>query len=140
MSTHVFRNTLTAGGESSGRLQQWSGRVLSGLAGTLMLTSGLNLLFVHSAEMTEGFAKFGFSPSVIAPIGLAALLGSLLYLIPRTAMLGAIILTGYLGGAVATHVRVDDPVFIVPAAVGMVLWLGLFLRQSGVRAMLPLAG
>ena len=115
-----------------------TGRVLSGLAGAFMLTGGLNVAFVRSADLVEGFAKFGYQESAMVPIGLAALLGSVLYLIPRTAVFGAIVLTGYLGGAVATHVRINDPAFVGPLVVGILIWLGLFLRDERLRALLPL--
>lgn len=115
-----------------------AGRVLTGLVGLFLITSGLNLLFIHSADLVEGFVKFGYPASAITPIGLSALLGGLLYVIPQTTVLGAIILTGYLGGAVATHVRISDPVFVAPLVVGMLVWLGVFLRDERLRAMLPL--
>ena len=118
----------------------WTGHILSGLTGIFMLTSGLNVAFVRSADVVQGFAKFGYPEDVMVPIGLAALVGSLLYLIPRTAVLGAIVLTGYLGGAVATHVRINDPTFFAPLAVGILIWLGLFLRDEKLRALLPLRG
>jgi len=114
----------------------WSGRVLTALTGVLMLTSGINLIFVRSRDVMESVAKFGLPEHLLTPIGLAALIGSLLYLIPRTAILGAIVLTGYLGGAVATHARVEDPVFIVPVVVGTLIWAGLLLRNSGLRSLL----
>jgi hypothetical protein len=115
----------------------WTGRILSGLAGLFMLTSGINLLFVRSADLAAQFAKFGYPPSAITPIGLAALVSSLLYLIPQTAVLGAILLTGYLGGAVATHLRVDDPAYFVPIVVGVLIWLGIYLRDEKLRALIP---
>jgi hypothetical protein len=115
----------------------WAGRILSGLAGLFMLTSGVNLMFVLSPEMMANLAKFGYDGSVLTPIGLAAFLGSILYLIPRTGPLGAIVLTGYLGGAVATHVRVHDTVWFAPIIVGTALWLGLWLRDARLRAILP---
>src|SRR3954471_18181635 len=77
----------------------WTGRVLTALTGFFLLTSGINVAFVRSPEVAEGFAKFGYSPSVMFGIGMAALIGAVLYLIPRTTVLGAIVLTGYLGGA-----------------------------------------
>ena len=126
------------GGDHMSNKLIWTGRILSGLTGIFMLTGGLNVALVRSADLVQGFAKFGYPEDVMAPIGLAALVGSLLYLIPRTAALGAITLTGYLGGAVATHVRIHDPTFFAPLAVGILIWLGLFLRDENLRALLPL--
>lgn len=115
----------------------WTGRILSGLTGVIMLTIGLSILFARSAEVMDGFAKFGYPVNAIAPIGWATLVGSVLYLIPRTAVLGAIVLTGYFGGAVATHLRISDS-FIAPLMAGIFVWLGLFLRDGKVRALFPL--
>ena len=116
----------------------WTGRAISWLTGVFLLTSGINLLFVRSADLRESFAKFGYPESVLSPIGAAALVSALLYLIPRTSVLGAILLTGYLGGAVATHVRANDSMFPVPIVFGVLAWLGLFLRDQHLRALLPL--
>ena len=116
----------------------WTGRVLTALTGIFMLTSGINLMFVRSADLREGFAKFGYSPDVMPGIGLAALIGSLLYLFPKTSTLGAILLTAYLGGATATHVRINDPTFVAPVVVGCLIWLGLFLREDRLRALVPI--
>jgi hypothetical protein len=116
----------------------WTGRVSSALTGVFMLTSGINLTFIRSADVLKGFAQFGYPDYTILLIGIAALLGSVLYLVPRTSVLGAIVLTGYLGGAVATHVRVSDPTFVAPLIVGILIWVGLFLRDERLRALLPL--
>ena len=116
----------------------WTGRILSALTGLLMLTSGINLIFIRSADVKANFAKFGYPEHAITAIGWAALVSAILYLIPQTSMLGAILLTGYLGGAVATHVRVDDPAFVAAIAVGILIWLGLFLQDERLRRLVPL--
>src|SRR5262245_25694624 len=103
----------------------WTGRVLSALTGLLMFASGINLMFVRTPDVVQSMAKFGLPTGILMPIGLAALIGSLLYLIPRTAVLGALVLTAYLGGAVATHARIEDPVLVVPMVVGLLIWIGL---------------
>ncbi len=103
-----------------------------------MFTSGINLMFVRSAEMAAGFATFGIPEDTIFGIGVSALVSSILYFIPRTAVLGAILLTGYLGGAVATHVRVHDPTLFAPLVVGILLWLGLWLQDNRLRSLVPL--
>jgi len=75
---------------------------------------------------------------MLLTLGIVEASCAILYLIPRTAVLGAILVTGYLGGAVATHARVGDPAFITPALLGVIAWLGLFLRDRRVRALIPL--
>ncbi len=116
----------------------WTGRVLSGLIGVLMLIGGLTTIFVHSKDTVEGFVKFGYTEDLIPYVGIAMLLGAVLYVIPKTCVLGAIVLTGYLGGAVATHTRVHDPTWIAPLVLGMLVWLGIYLRDERVRALIPL--
>jgi len=117
----------------------WLGRILSGVTGLFVLSSGVNLTFVQSADLREGFARFGYPPEVIPWIGVAALISAGLYLVPRSSILGAVLLTGYLGGAVATHVRVKDPTFLAPLLIGVLVWAGLFLRDGRIRQILLLA-
>lgn len=87
--------------------------------------------------MVEGFATFGYPQKLLLPIAIAEILCTVLYLFPRTAVLGAILLTGYLGGATATHVRVGEQ-FVAPVFLGVMLWGGLYFRDSRLRALLPL--
>jgi hypothetical protein len=82
-------------------------------------------------------AKFGYPAGTLAVVGVVELACALLYLIPRTSVLGAILVTGYLGGAVATHVRVEDA-FAAPIVLGVLAWGGLFLRDERLRALLPM--
>ena len=84
-----------------------------------------------------GFTRFGYDQSVVRPLGVVQLVCAVLYLFPRTAVLGAVLLTGYMGGAIATHLRVGDPYF-VQLGIGVLLWLGLYLRDRRIRALLPL--
>lgn len=86
----------------------------------------------------EGFTKFGYPESLLRVLGIVELTCTIIYLIPRTAVLGAILLTGYLGGATATHARVSDPSFVMPVICGVLIWLGLYLRDLRVRALIPL--
>jgi hypothetical protein len=111
----------------------WTGRILSWIVGLFVLSSGLNLMFIRSADLREGFAKFGMAESTMTGIGLAAVVACVLYLIPRTSPWGVILLTGYLGGAVATHVRIADPTFAAPATFGILAWVGLYLRDQRLR-------
>ncbi|AMV27005.1 hypothetical protein VT84_21565 [Gemmata sp. SH-PL17] len=117
----------------------WTGRVLSGLVGGFLLLDGVAKLF-KPEPVVEGTVKLGYPESVIVPLGITLTVCSVLYLIPRTAILGAILLTGYLGGAIATHVRVGDDVFTIVfgAAFGVIVWLGLYLREPRLRALVPL--
>ena len=115
----------------------WVGRVLSALPSLAMLLSG-GMKLSHNTMVIEGFAKFGYEASSLTIIGLLEIACVVLYLVPRTTVLGAIFLTGYLGGAVATHVRVGDPAFIAPFLLGVLAWGGLYFRDDRVRGLLPL--
>jgi hypothetical protein len=114
-----------------------AGWVLTVLPSLLLTFSGAMKLR-GAAQVVEGFTvKFGFPAGVIVPIGLVELACTALYLVPRTAVLGAVLLAGYLGGATVTHVRIGESP--LPAIlVGVVLWGGLFLRDARLRALLPL--
>jgi hypothetical protein len=93
------------------------------------------------APVVEAFAHLGLPLSISVTLGIILLLSTVLYAIPATSVLGAVLLTGYLGGAVATHLRVGDPLFshvLVPTYLGIVLWLGLYLREERLRALIPL--
>jgi hypothetical protein len=90
------------------------------------------------APYVEGMTKFGY-PAALAPwVGLSLLVSTVLYTIPRTMVLGAILVTGYLGGATATQVRVGDPWFLFPAFLGVLAWAGLWCRSARIRELLPL--
>jgi DoxX-like family len=114
------------------------GRVLSGLAVLfLIFDAGFKLLGGPGA--VEGTVTLGYSPSIIVPLGVLQVALLAVYLVPRTAILGAVLWTGYLGGAVATHVRIDNPLFthvLFPIYVAAFLWSGLWLRDSRVRVTL----
>lgn len=117
----------------------WAGRILSGLmAAFLFLDAGMKLALAKPA--VEGSAKLGFTPSSLVGMGAALALGTLLYLVPRTAVLGAIIVTGYLGGAVAINVQTHQPAFNIsfPVIIGVLTWLGLWLRDLRLRALTPI--
>lgn len=116
----------------------WTGRILSALPALFLLTSGIHLALFPTPDILEGFAKFGYPASLIAPLGVVEFLCVVLYAIPRTSILGAILLTGFLGGATATHVRLGDPVFIVPVLLAVLFWLGLYLREPRLAALVPL--
>lgn len=126
--------------ESPSKKMLWTGRILSGLPALFLLADSA-AKFIQPAPVVEGTVKLGYSPSVILPLGVVLLVATILYLIPRTSVLGAILLTGYLGGAVDAHVRVGDPLFshiLFPVYFGVFLWGGLYLRDARLRALLPL--
>ncbi len=125
-----------------GRARLWSGRVLTSLV-TLFLLFDVTLKLVHPPMVVEGTAKLGYPESSLLVTAILLLGSTLLHLLPRTATLGAILLTGYLGGAVATHLRVGDPVWshtIFPVYVGVLIWAGLVLRRPSVAPLLGLPG
>ena len=116
----------------------WLGRIVSWLLALLLLVDGVAKLF-KPGPVVEGTVKLGYAESAIIPIGIVLIVCTILYLLPITQVLGAILLTGYLGGAVATHVRVGDGAFGVVFAVafGVLIWLGLYLRDARVRSLVP---
>ena len=125
--------------ESFSSKSLWAGRIMSGLPALFLLVDGIMKLF-KPPVVVQATVELGYPESVIFGLGLTLLASTLLYLIPRTSVLGAILLTGYLGGAVATHVRVGGPAFNVVFAVmvGALLWGGLWLRERQLRELLPL--
>ena len=112
----------------------WAGRILSGLPALFLVVDGAMKL-VKPDVVVKGTVELGYPESVIFPLGVVLLSCTVLYLIPQTAVLGAILLTGYLGGAVATHVRVGAGMFPIcfPVVFGALLWGGLFLRDGRLR-------
>ena len=116
----------------------WTGRALSALIVLFMLMDG-TMKVLKLEPVVKGTAELGYPESSIVPIGIAALAGAILYAIPQTAVLGAIVLTGFLGGAVATHVRVGQTSYLFAIVFGIIAWLGLYLRDARIRALLPIA-
>ena len=131
-------NVQTVAVSTKGSL--WAGRIVSWVVGLFLLLDGVAKLF-KPAPVVEGTVKLGYAESTIVPIGIVLIACTILYLIPRTAVLGAILLTGYLGGAVATHVRAGDGVFPIVFGVtfGVLVWLGLYLRDARLRELVPLS-
>jgi hypothetical protein len=117
------------------RVSLWAGRILSALPVLLFIFSGMFGLLKPDAAM-QGAIRYGYPPGAMVRITIVELLCAIVYAIPRTSVLGAILLTGYLGGATATHVRVGEP-FFLPIIVGVVVWGGLFFRDERVRALIP---
>jgi hypothetical protein len=116
----------------------WTGRIMSFLPALLLLFGGI-VDVVSPQSVAEGTVKMGYPASLIPGLGVVVLLCTILYLIPRTAVLGAILLTAYLGGAVATHVRIGDFRSVpIPILVAVLFWGGLYLRERRLRALIPL--
>ena len=115
---------------------RWAGRIISGLPALFLLLDG-GMKLVKPAFVVEATVQLGYPESVIIPIGVVLIICTILYLIPKTSVLGAILLTGYLGGAVATHVRTGESLFsiVFPVIFGVLLWLGLYLRDTRLRAL-----
>lgn len=120
---------------SISRGQTWTGRVLSGLVSAFFVMDGVMKLF-KPAPVVQATLQLGYPESAIVGIGIVLLVCTVLYLLPRTSTLGAVLLTGYLGGAVASQIRVSAPWFNILFAVvfGCVVWAGLYLRDSRLRS------
>ncbi len=113
----------------------WIGRGVSTLAAFPFLMSSIMKL-KGGPEVLQGFGHLGLPESMRIPLAILELACVLIYLIPPTGVLGAVLLTGYLGGAICTHWRVGDP-FMVQVVLGLVVWLGLYLREGRLRLLLP---
>jgi hypothetical protein len=127
-------------GYAGSRSQTWLGRGLSAVAALFLLFDGTGKL-LGVQPVVEGTARLGYPPEIVFSLGAILLSCVLAYMIPRTSILGALLLTGYLGGAVATHVRVENPLFthiLFPTYIGALIWGGLILRDGRVRALLPI--
>ena len=117
----------------------WPGRIMSALPALFLLVDGAMKL-VKPEVVVKTTVELGYAETVILPLGVVLLACTMLYLIPRTAVLGAILLTGYLGGAVATQVRAGQRLFAIlfPVVLGALLWGGLVLRDDRLRTLIPL--
>lgn len=123
--------------ESKGML--WTGRILSGLMALLFVFDGVGHL-MKPTPVVEAFARLGYPLSASVGIGLLALVCTAIYVTPRTSIFGAILMTGYLGGAVSTHVRAGSTLFetIFPVILGTLMWAGIYVRDAQLRKLLPL--
>lgn len=120
---------------ASGRVV-WVGRVITGLVSLLFLFSAVMKL-VGGADLKEGIAHLGLPESMVVPLAILEMACTVVYLIPATSVLGAILLAGYMGGAICTHWRVGDP-FFLQVVVGALVWLGIYLREPRLKALVPL--
>ena len=115
----------------------WTGRVLSAIP-VLLLAMSATFKFAHAPQVIEKMSKLGYPESKLPLIAVLEIGSALIYAFPRTAVLGAILMTGFLGGAVATHVRIGDPGYPIVVVAGILVWAGLYLRDERLRALLPL--
>ena len=117
-------------------MKRWIPRILAGLVIVFLLVDGAGKV-LRLAPYVEGTAKVGYPAGCLVPLGIVLLVSTVLYAVPRTAVLGAILLTAYLGGATATHVRLGQP-FFMPVLFGVIIWGCLYLRDARLRALVPL--
>lgn len=125
--------------EPINKSQLWTGRVLSALAVLFLLFDAIGKLLKPDA-VVKGTTELGWPVSVITTLGIIQVVCLIAYLIPRTSVLGAILWTGYLGGAIATHLRLGNPLFthiLFPTYIAAFLWGGLWLRDRRLRALIP---
>ena len=114
----------------------WTGRVITGVVSLLFLFSAA-MKFIGGEDVKQGMAHLGLPAAMTIPLGILELVCTVIYMIPATSVLGAILLAGYIGGAICTHWRVGDP-FLPQIAIGLVVWLGIYLREPRLRALIPL--
>ena len=122
--------------EAAGGKIVWVGRALSVLTSLLFVVSAVMKL-AGGTDVTQGMAHLGLPESLMVPLAILELACVVVYLIPATSVLGAILLTGFIGGTICTHLRVGDP-FFIQVALGVVVWLGLYLREDRLKALIPL--
>ena len=129
--------TMRTDGEaaSPSKAAVWTGWVISGLIVALLLFSAV-MKFVQPAGTAEGFEHLGWPLKLAVALGVLEAAVTILYAIPQTAVLGAILVTGYLGGAIATHVRIGEG-FVTQAIVGVLVWVALYLRDPRLRPLAP---
>ena len=115
----------------------WTGRIIRAVVVLFLLFDGV-MKFIKPAPVVEAFAHLGWPISLAAGLGIILLASTVIYAIPSTSFLGAILLTGYLGGAVATHLRIGDPLFdtLFPIIFGVLIWIAIFLRDDRLRTLL----
>jgi hypothetical protein len=132
---------LQSQGSTRPKWMQWTGWGMSGLMIAFLLFDSVSKLVLEQ-HVVEATTKIGYPLDVIRPLGFICLACTILYAIPRTSILGAILLTGYLGGAIASKVRIEDPMFssvLFGLYFGILVWGGLYLRDERLRALVPLS-
>ena len=118
----------------------WAGYIVTAIPVLFLLMDAVGK-FVRPEAVVKGTIELGYPETVILPLGIILLVSVIIYVVPAASVLGAILLTGYLGGAVATHVRIGNPLathILFPVYIGILVWLGLYLRDTRVRELLPI--
>ena len=115
----------------------WISRVMSALP-VLLVLFGSVVKLMKTASVIEGFVRAGVPERLIIPVGVIELVCVIVYVIPQTAVLGAILMTGLLGGATITTLRIGDPTYPMPVVLGLLAWGGLFLRDTRLRELIPI--
>ena len=123
--------------ENVSKKNLWAGRIISGWMVVFLLFDGA-VKVMRETGAVEATVRLGYPARMLPALGIVELTCSVLYVIPRTSILGAILLTGYLGGATATQVRLEDPWLFFPIVIGALVWLGLYLRDPRLRELIPL--
>jgi hypothetical protein len=137
----IFADTSVGSNDIISKSARWTGRALSGVVILfLLLDGGMKLLPLPIVTETMDKMGYGASDNLARSLGLITIVCTLLYAVPPTSILGAILLTGYLGGAIASHVRIDSPLFthtLFGLYLGLMLWGGLWFRDGSLRSLLP---
>ena len=126
--------------QPTSKVALWAGYVITALV-VLFLIFDCTIKLLNLPMAIDGTVVLGYQASVVVPLGILQLICLIIYLIPQTSVLGAILITGYLGGAIATHVRLENPLFshiLFPVYVGLMIWGGLYLRNQRLRTLIPL--
>lgn len=135
MTTAVSRTVDPTPHAAPTKVRLWIGRVLTALP-ILMLAMSAAMKLSHSAEFVTKWEAMGFAEGLLTPIGLLEVLCLAVYAVPRTRILGAILVTAYLGGATVTHVRTGTP-FLIPVVLGVLAWAGVYLTDPRLSALVP---
>ncbi len=126
--------TQTASGSKT---MLWTGRVVSAIPAIMLLFAG-GMKLTKSAAVIQGFAQYGYSDHLIVVIGTLEIACTIVYLIPSLSVIGAILMTAFLGGATASNVRIGNPSYVITVVLGILVWAGLYLRDARMQALIPL--
>lgn len=140
MESTLAANALTSPVTTTSRGRLWTGRIVAGIIAAFMLLDAA-MKFANPAPVRDAFARTGWPVHLAPVLGAILLASTILWLVPRTSILGAILLTAYLGGAVATNLRLENPLFtntLFPVYFGVLLWGSLWLRDPRITALIPL--
>lgn len=140
MDSTLAANALSAPVTTTSRGRLWTGRIVAGIVVAFMLFDAI-LKLINPAGVQQAFARTGWPVHLSPVLGVILLVSTILFIVPRTTILGALLLTGFLGGAVATNVRLEEPLFshtLFPVYFGILLWGSLWLRDSRIAALIPL--